>query len=101
LVAPDATARGCQILKNSNEFGAKIAFINGTKDASSAVSAEIEAKRSLKNRWHRENEMAAWIAIIAYYSVYTVCFTAKAIHMRKRAHAEVGRGGVPHTPSFA
>lgn len=45
--------------------------------------------------------MTAWIAIIAYYSVYSVCLTAKAIHMRKRAQAEVGRGGVPHTPSFA
>ncbi len=46
--------------------------------------------------------MTAWIAIVAYYSVYTVCLTAKAIHMRKRAgEREGGRGEVPHTPRFA
>ncbi len=49
--------------------------------------------------------MGVWIAIVAYYSVYSFCFIAKAIHMRKRAHAEIGgpegHDELPHLPRFA
>ncbi|HLK85837.1 MAG TPA: hypothetical protein VKT27_04960 [Candidatus Binataceae bacterium] len=42
-----------------------------------------------------------WIAIVAYYSVYSFCLIAKAAHMRKKAQAETGECDVPHAPRFA
>ena len=42
--------------------------------------------------------MSIWIALIAYYSVYSFCLIAKAIRMRKRAQ---GERELPHVPRFA